>query len=88
MKNLEKQVGKIFKMLGKIQDHQIKGECQLTNLARGVDFITQKFESMQDAIIATLQSHLKSVRMKAEGMEKKMDRQEQYSEINGLKEEN
>ena len=44
MKNLEKQVGKIFKMLGKIQDHQIKGECQLTNLARGVDFITQKFE--------------------------------------------
>lgn len=48
---------------------------------------------MQDAIIATLQSHLKSVHMKAEGMEKKMDRQEQYSEINGiliyeLKEEN
>ena len=27
MKNLQKQVGKIFKMLGKIQDHQIKGEC-------------------------------------------------------------
>ena len=27
MKNLEKQVAKIFKMLGKIQDHQIKGEC-------------------------------------------------------------
>ena len=48
---------------------------------------------MKDAVIATLQSDSKRVSMHAEDVEKKMDRQEQYSGINcillyGLKEEN
>ena len=42
MQNLEKQVAQIFKMLAKTKDGQIKGECQLTDLAKGVDFITQE----------------------------------------------
>ena len=61
-------------------------------------FITQKFDEYEkdrrekDAIIATLQSELKSASMKVEDLEKKMDRQEQYSRrncilIHGLKEE-
>ena len=40
MQNLEKQVGQIFKMLEKTEDGQIKGQCQLTDLAKGVEFIT------------------------------------------------
>ena len=44
MQNLEKQLGQIFKMLVKTEDHQIKGECQLTHLAKGVNFITHKFD--------------------------------------------
>ena len=44
MQNLEKQLGQIFKMLEKTEDLQIKGECQLTDLAKGVEFITQKFD--------------------------------------------
>ena len=44
MQNLEKQVGQISKILKKTEDRQIKGKCQLTDLAKGVDFITQKFE--------------------------------------------
>ena len=44
MQNLEKQFGQIFKMLEKTEDRQIKGEYQLTDLAKGVDFITQKFD--------------------------------------------
>ena len=44
MQNLEKQVGQIFKMLEKTEDRQIKGECQLTNLAKSVNFINQKFD--------------------------------------------
>ena len=89
MQNLvEKHVGQIFKMLEKTEDRQIKGECQLTDLANGVDFSTHKFDEYQrdrrekDAIIVTLQSVLKSGSMKAEDHEKKMDWQEQYSKIN------
>ena len=64
MQNLGKQVGQIFKLLEKTEDHQIKGECQLTDLAKGVEYITQKFDEYEkdrrekDAIIATLQNEL------------------------------
>ena len=47
MQNLEKQVGQIFKMPEKTGDCQIKGECQLTDLAKDVDFITQKFDEYE-----------------------------------------
>ena len=47
MQNLEKQVRQIFKMLEKTKDRQIKGECQLTDLEKGVDFITQKFDEYE-----------------------------------------
>ena len=98
MQNLEKQVGQIFKMLEKTEDRQIKGECQLTDLAKGVEFITQKFDEYEkdrrekDAIIAALQSELKNSNIKVEDLEKKIERQEQYSRrnciiIHGLKEE-
>ena len=88
MQNLEKQVGQIFKMLEKTEDRQIKGECQLTDLAKGVEFITQKFDEYEkdrrekDAIIATLQNELKNANIKVEDLEKKMERQEQYSRRN------
>ena len=64
-------------MLEKTEDRQIKGECQLTDLAKGVEFITQKFDEYEkdrrekDAIIATLQNELKSASMKNEDLEKK-----------------
>ena len=85
-------------MLEKTEDRQIKCKCQLTDLAKGVDFITQKFDEYEkdrrekDAIIATLQSELKSSSIKVEDLEKKMERQEQYPRknhilIHGLKEE-
>ena len=60
IQNLEKQVGQIFKMFEKTEDRQIKGECQLTDLAKGVEFITQKCDEYEkdrrekDAIIVTL----------------------------------
>ena len=47
-------------MLEKTEDCQIKGECQLTDLAKGVEFITQKFEEHEkdrrekDAILLRL----------------------------------
>ena len=77
MQNLEKQVGQIFKMLEKTEDRQIKDECQLTDFAKGVEFITQKFDEYEkdrrekDAIVATLQNELKSASMKVEDLEKK-----------------
>ena len=64
-------------MLKKIEDRQIKGEWQLTDLAKGVEFITQKFDEYKkdrrekDAAIATLQNELKSASMKVEDLEKK-----------------
>ena len=76
MQNLEKQVDQIFKMLEKTQDRQIKGECQLTDLAKGVEFITQKFDNYEknrrekDEITATLQNELKGASMKVEENEK------------------
>ena len=74
MQNLEKQVCQIFKMLEKTEDRQIKGECQLFDLAKGVEFIAQKFDEYEKdrrekyAIIATLQNELS---MKVEDLEKK-----------------
>ena len=67
-------------------------------MAKGVEFITQKLDEYEkdrrekDAIIANLQSELKSASMKVEDLEKKLDRQEQYFRrncilIHGLKEE-
>ena len=47
MQNLKKQVGQIFKMLEKAEDRQIKGECQLTDLAKGAEFITQKSDEYE-----------------------------------------
>ena len=98
MQNLEKQVGQIFKMLEKTEDRQIKDRSQLTDLAKGVEFINQKFDEYEkhrqenDEIIATLQNELKSASMEVEDLEKKMEKQEQYSRTNsilihGLKEE-
>ena len=78
MQNLEKQVGQIFKMTEKTEDRQIKGECQLTDLAKGVEFITQKLDEYvkdrreKDAIIATLQNELNSASMNVEALEKNM----------------
>ena len=75
--NLEKQVGQIFKIFKKTEDCQIKGKYKLTDLANGVDFITQIFDEEEknrrekDAIIATLQSKLKSASMKLEDLERK-----------------
>ena len=77
MQNLEKQVGQILRMLEKTEDTQIKGECQVTDLAKGVEFITQKFDEYEkdrrekDEIIVNLQNELKSARMKVEDLEKK-----------------
>ena len=88
VQNLEKQVGQIFKMLEQTDDRQIKGECQLTNLSKGVDFTTQKFDEYgkdrreKGAINATIQNKLKSASMKVEDLKKKTERQEQYSRRN------
>ena len=90
MQSLEKQVSQIFKMLEKMEDCQIKSECQLTDLAKDFNFITQKFDDCQkdqpekDATIATLPSELKRTSMKVENLEKKMDRQEQHSRRNSI----
>ena len=76
MQNLEKQVGQILKMLEKTEDRQIRGKCQLSDFAKGVEFITQKSDEYEkdrrekDAIIATLQNELKSASMKNEDLEK------------------
>ena len=77
MQNLEKQVGQIFKMLEKTENRQIEGECLLTDLAKGVAFITQIFDKHEkdrlkkDAIIATLQCEIKSVNMKLKILRKR-----------------
>ena len=97
MQNLEKQIGQIFKVLKKTEDYQIKGECQLTDLAKCVEFITQKFDEYQkdrrekDAMIATLQNELKSTSIKVGDLKKRKETQEQYLRrncilIHGLKE--
>ena len=63
-------------MLENIEDRQIKDLYQLTDLVKGVDFITKKFGAYEkdrrekDAIISNLQKDLKSVSMKVEDLEK------------------
>ena len=55
MQNLEKQVGQIFKMLKKTEDHHIQGKSQLTDLAKGVDFKTQKFDEYEEDRLKRMQ---------------------------------
>ena len=53
-------------------------------MAKGVDFITQKYEKDQhekDAIIATLQYELKSANLKVKDPVKKMDKNSTPGEI-------
>ena len=82
MQNLQKQVGQIFKILVNTEERQIKCECQITNLAKCVDFVTQKLDDYEkdwrekDAKIATFQSEFKITYMKVEDLEEKMDRKE------------
>ena len=77
MQNSKKQVDQIFKMLEKTKDCQIKGECQLIDLEKGVNFITQKFDEYEKdrcekgAIVTTLQNELRIASMKVESLEKK-----------------
>ena len=64
-------------MLEKTEDLQIKGKFQLTDLAKGVEIITQKCDEYEkdrrekDAIVVTLQNELNSATMKVEDLEKK-----------------
>ena len=77
MQNSKKQVDQIFKMLEKTKEHQIKGECQLTDLEKGVNFITQKFDEYEKdrcekgATVTTLQNELRIASIKVESLEKK-----------------
>ena len=85
-------------MLDKTDDRQIKGECQLTVFGKGCWIYNPeicwvwKDRREKDTVIATLQDEFESASMKVEDLEKKMERQEQYSRrncilIHGLKEE-
>ena len=83
-------------MLERIEDLQIKSECKIADLAKGVDFITKNFDEYEkdqrekNTIIATLQSELKSVkswRSWEEDGQAKTALPDNYFLIHGLREE-
>ena len=78
-------------MCEKTKDSQIKGESQLNSLNVAMDFVTNKFEEYErerqekDKIIDTMKSDMVKMKEKIEKLERIVDRQEQYSRRNSVK---
>ena len=90
LRNVERQTKDIYTLAHSTQDHQIKGEKQLIDLAESINFLSDKFKEYEedrakkDKIIEDLKSKVDSLSTKIEKLEKLQDQQEQYSRRNCL----
>ena len=90
LKNLQQQITEIHSMAKNNEERQIKGDCQLGELVKSVEFINKKFEEYEntrkekDEIIKNLRNDVANLSGTIVEMEKSLDKQEQYSRRNCL----
>ena len=90
LKQLEAKVVKIYEVANTTKESQIKGEKQLEDLARSVDYIAKKFDEYEeerkkkDEQNKCLQERVSFLENKNGEIEHQIDRQEQYSRSNCL----
>ena len=87
---MERKKKHLYILAHSTQDHQIKGEKHLNNLAESIKFLSDKFKEYEedrvkkDKIIEGLTSEVDSMSTKVEKLERFQDQQEQYSKTNCL----
>lgn len=90
IKSLELQIKNLFELAHKTNETQIKGECQLVELKNSVDFISSKFDEFEkDRLekvqkINKLEEQVTTLTEKVKDLDKKVEKQEQYSRRNCL----
>ena len=90
LRNVEMQTKDIYTLAHSTQDHQIKGEKQLIDLAESINFLSDKFKEYEEArpkedkVIEDLKPEVDSLSTKLGKLEKLQDQQEQYSRRNCL----
>ena len=88
MKNIEAKIKYIWEMNKVTQHNQIKGECQLRDLVKSTEFYNEKFDELErdnrekEKKINKLEENSRKMNKKIYGLNRVIDRQEQYSRRN------
>ena len=86
--NVQQEVRDIRRISESTQQSQIKGEGQLMELTKSINYINEKFKEYEEErkadkeIIKKLQQNLSSMSKRLDDMDKQLDKQEQYSRRN------
>ena len=90
LKNLDKKVNEIYNLARSTQQIQIKGDGHLSEIQKTVDFLSTKFDKLEqdrikkEEMISGLQNEVSALNKKVATLEKQADDQEQYSRRNCL----
>ena len=86
--NMEQQIREIRRISESTQESQVKGEGQLAEITKGMKYINEKFKEYEEErkadkeIIKNLEKNLSLMSQRMDVMDKKLDKQEQYSRRN------
>lgn len=90
LKNLDRKVSEIYNLARSTQQLQIKGDGHLSEIQKTVDFLSTKFDELEqdrikkEEMISDLQNEVSVLNKKVATLEKQTDDQEQYSRRNCL----
>ena len=90
MKNIEAKIKEIWEMNQVTQDNQIKGECQLRDLVKSIEFYNEKFDELdrdnrkKEEKINELEEITRKMDKKNDDLNRAIDKHEQYSRRNWI----
>ena len=90
MKNIEAKIKEIFEMNQVTQDNQIKGESQLGDLVKSIEFYNEKFDELdrdnrkKEEKINELEEITRKMDKKNDDLNRAIDKHEQYSRRNWI----
>ena len=88
IKNIEAKIKEIWEMNQVTQYNQIKGECQLRDLVKSIEFYNEKFDEFEidnrkkEKKINELEEKTRKMDKKIDDLNRVIDKQEQYSRRN------
>ena len=88
MKNIEAKIKKIWEMNQVTQDNQIKGECQLRDFVKAIEFYNEKFDKLErdnrkkEEKTNELEEKTRKLDKKNDDLNSIIDRQEHYTRRN------
>ena len=90
LKSLDLRVKEIFNLATQNQENHIKGESQLTEITKGINYINEQFTKYEeerkerDQEVKNLKEEISRMSDEMKDLKKGVDRQEQYSRRNCL----